>query len=96
MSELHLGIVMDPIDSITPAKDSSLAMLLEAQQRGWKISYFELDDLRISNGEARGSARSLSVKDNNNQWFKMGPAHDIALSELDVLLMRKDPPFDKE
>jgi len=96
MSELHLGIVMDPIDGITPAKDSSLAMLLEAQHRGWKISYFELHDLRISNGQARGSARSLSVKDDNNQWFNLGAAHDIALSEMDVLLMRKDPPFDME
>ena len=47
-------------------------MLLEAQHRGWKISYFELHDLRISNGQARGSARSLSVKDNNNQWFNIG------------------------
>jgi len=96
MSELHLGIVMDPINRITPAKDSSLTMLLEAQKRGWKISYFELGDLRITNGEARGKARSITVKDDNNQWFNLGKVVDIALADLDVLLMRKDPPFDME
>ncbi len=71
-------------------------MLLEAQKRGWKISYFELGDLRITNGEARGVARSLSVKDDDNQWFELGEPSDMSLSELDVILMRKDPPFDME
>jgi glutathione synthase len=96
MSELHLGIVMDPISRITPAKDSSLTMLLEAQKRGWRISYFELGDLRISNGEARGKARPITVKDDNNQWFELGQQTDMPLADLDVLLMRKDPPFDME
>jgi len=96
MSDVHLGIVMDPIQSITPAKDSSLAMLLAAQERGWKISYFELGDLRITNGEARGVATELSVKDSDDQWFSFGEKRDIALAELDVMLMRKDPPFDME
>jgi len=96
MSTIHLGVVMDPISGITPAKDSSLAMLLEAQSRGYKLSYLELGDLRITNGEARGVAREISVKDDSKQWFTLGEPNDIPLSELDVLLMRKDPPFDME
>jgi glutathione synthase len=96
MSNIHLGIVMDPIDAITPSKDSSLAMLLEAQERGWKISYFELGDLRIDNGQARGNARAIKLKDDYNQWFELGDVTDIALGELDIILMRKDPPFDME
>jgi len=96
MSTIHLGVVMDPISDITPAKDSSLAMLLEAQGRNYRLSYLELGDLRITNGEARGIARPVSVKDNDNQWFELGEPADIALSDLDVLLMRKDPPFDME
>ena len=96
MSDIHLGIVMDPIEGITPAKDSSLAMLLAAQERGWKISYFELGDLRIDNGEARGRGRPIEVKDDNNQWFVFGEVADMPLGELDAILMRKDPPFDME
>ncbi len=96
MSDIHLGIVMDPIDAITPAKDSSLAMLLAAQEKGWKISYFEMGDLRIDNGQARGRARPLQVKDDDNQWFEFGDVTDMPLGDLDVILMRKDPPFDME
>jgi len=96
MSAIHLGIVMDPIGDITPVKDSSLAMLLEAQKRGWQISYFELNDLTLRAGDAYGRARPLSVKDDEKQWFELGEPTEIALSELDVLLMRKDPPFDME
>jgi len=96
MSSIHLGVVMDPIAAITPAKDSTLAMLLEAQARGFRISYFELNDLRLAAGEPRGKARPVSVKDDNNQWFELGDPEDIALADLDVLLMRKGPPFDME
>ena len=91
-----LGIVMDPIESIKPWKDSSLAMLLEAQSRGWQIYYFELDDLFFDNGIAMGQFRRLSVQDDNDHWFDFGEAGNCRLGELDAILMRKDPPFDLE
>lgn len=96
MASLRIGIVMDPIDTIVPKKDSSLAMLLEAQDRGHEIVYFEQADLRISDGVARGDGRRLSVTDDPDEWFSLDPREDIALSDLDAILMRKDPPFDTE
>jgi len=93
---LQIGIVMDPIDSITPQKDSSLAMLLEAQRRAADIHYFEQSDLRIIGGKAIGRSRRLQVRDDNESWFEFGDASDIELGDLDAILMRKDPPFDME
>ena len=87
---------MDPIDSITPKKDSSLAMLLEADRRAAEIHYFEQADLRILAGDAIGRSRRLSVRDNDESWFEFGAASDIELGDLDAILMRKDPPFDME
>jgi len=93
---LRIGIVMDPIDTITPKKDSSLAMLLEAERRGAELHYFEQADLKLMAGNAIGRSRRLQVRDNNSTWFDLGPAQEVALGELDVILMRKDPPFDME
>ena len=93
---LRLGIVMDPIDSIIPKKDSSLAMLLEAQRRAAEIHYFEQSDLSILAGKAIGQSRRLTVRDNDNDWYEFGGCGEIALGDLDVILMRKDPPFDME
>jgi len=87
---------MDPIGEITPAKDSTLAMLLEAQARGHEIWYFRQGDLRLTDGESFGAARSLQVADDAERWFELGTATDMALADLDVILMRKDPPFDTE
>ena len=87
---------MDPIEAIKPWKDSSLAMLLEAQKRGWQIFYFELDDIFFDNGIATGRYRHLSVYDDNEHWFDYGDAGRCRLQELDAILMRKDPPFDLE
>jgi len=92
----RIGVVMDPIESITPKKDSSLAMLLEADRRGADIHYFEQSDLRIMAGEARGRSRLLRVRDDDDDWFEFGDAADVALGDLDAILMRKDPPFDME
>ena len=93
---LRVGVVMDPIRSITPKKDSSLAMLLEATRRNAEIHYFEQADLRILAGQALGRSRRLEVRDNNDAWFEFGSEQDITLGDLDVILMRKDPPFDME
>ena len=93
---LVAGVIMDPIGSIAPKKDSSLAMLLEAQRRGARILYFEQRDLRIERGVAFGTGRLLTVRDNNDDWFELGDAETVELGSLDVVLMRKDPPFDME
>jgi glutathione synthase len=93
---IHLGIVMDPIDKIKVSKDSSFAMLLAAQARGWTLWYMELNDLWLCDGEAYGEMRALQVRDDPNSWFTLGQPQNAPLSSLSVILMRKDPPFDLE
>jgi glutathione synthase len=93
---LRIGIIMDPIDSITPKKDSSLAMLLEAQRRAAEIHYFEQADLSMLAGKAIGQSRRMSVQDTADDWFEFGEKAEVALGDLDAILMRKDPPFDME
>jgi glutathione synthase len=93
---LKIGIVMDPIESITPKKDSSLAMLLEAERRGAEILSFGQSDLYMAEGNAMGRGTTLRVHDSESDWFEKGEQADIALGGLDVILMRKDPPFDME
>ncbi len=93
---LKIGIVMDPIQSITAKKDSSLAMLLEASRRDAEIHYFEQRDLRMLSGTAIGRSTRLNVRDDDDDWFDFGEQRDIELGDLDVILMRKDPPFDME
>ena len=93
---MKLGIVMDPIESITPYKDSSLAMLLEAERRGAELHYFRQGDLKLLGGRAIGHSRRLTVRDDNSSWYELGAASELELGELDVILMRKDPPFDME
>jgi len=87
---------MDPIESITPKKDSTLAMLLEAERRGAEIHYLRQANLKLLAGEAFGSSTILNVRDDLADWFTLGNEQEIALGELDVILMRKDPPFDME
>ena len=93
---IKLGIVMDPIASINIKKDSSFAMLLEAQRRGYEIHYMEMADLYLINGEARAHTRTLSVEQNYDKWYEFKSEQDLPLADLDVILMRKDPPFDTE
>ncbi|NCF72127.1 MAG: glutathione synthase [Gammaproteobacteria bacterium] len=93
---LKVGMVMDPIGSITPKKDSSLAMLLEASRRGAEIHYFEQQHLRMLSGKATGLSTRLTVRDDNDDWFDFGEQREVELGDLDVILMRKDPPFDME
>jgi glutathione synthase len=93
---LTIGIVMDPIDSITPYKDSSLAMLLEAGRRGAEIHYFEQKDVSLVSGTALGQSTLLQVRDDNDDWYTLGERQEVALGDLDAILMRKDPPFDME
>jgi glutathione synthase len=87
---------MDPISGITTYKDSTFAMLLEAQRRGHQIWYMEPSHLTISGGEALGHMRQLTVRDNSDDWFSLGESRNRELATLDFLLMRKDPPFDMD
>ncbi len=93
---IKLGVVMDPIGSIHFKKDSTLAMLLAAQARGWELCYLEQRDLYLREGSAYGRWRPLQVANDPQRWFELGDPVDRPLSELDVVLMRKDPPFDME
>ena len=83
-----LGVVMDPIESIQPKKDSTLAMLLAAQRRGWNLIYFRQQDLAIRDGAPLGQGAKLTVQDSPDSWFKLGETWEGALEELSVILMR--------
>ena len=93
---IRLGIVMDPIHAISYKKDSSLAMLLAAQKRGWELFYMEPQDLYLTDGQAMGSMRKLRVHADPEHWFDLAEPALAPLADLDVILMRKDPPFDDE
>jgi len=95
-SSLRLAVVMDPIDEIKFEKDSTLAMLLAAQARGWSLLYLEQSDLSMRDGVALGRARPLRVFKDPARWFELGEPSVERLGDVDVILMRKDPPFDME
>jgi glutathione synthase len=87
---------MDPIDEIKPAKDTTLAMLLAAQKRGWELWYAEQRDLWLRDGIPSGRVRPVSVRNDLEDWFTLDAAHTRPLADFPVILMRKDPPFDME
>lgn len=91
---IKIGVVMDPIDKITYKKDSTLAMLWEVQRRGWSLFYMEQGDLFVNEGKPYAECQSLKTFQNPEKWFELGEDQVVPLSELDVILMRKDPPFD--
>jgi glutathione synthase len=95
-SRVRLVVVMDPIGAIKPAKDSTLAILIAAQARGWQLFYAEQKDLWLRDGIAWGRLAPLKVADDPTSWFSLGEATAGRLGEFDVILMRKDPPFDTE
>ncbi len=93
---LKVGVVMDPIESINYKKDSTLAMLWAAQDRGWELFYMEQADLYLRDGISLGRMAPLTVARDPQNWFQRGEYSSCPLAELDVILMRKDPPFDNE
>ena len=93
---VRLGVVMDPIERIKPAKDTTLAMLLEAQRRGYALEYMTQGDLWVLEGRLGARMRSLQVRDDPDCWCALGPLREDDPAALDVILMRKDPPFDME
>jgi glutathione synthase len=94
--EKSLGIVMDPIQSINYLKDTSQSILLAAQRQGYRLFYMEQKDLFLENGLPFAEVQPLSVFDNPDCWYKLDNRSAVPLDEIDVILMRKDPPFDSE
>ncbi|MBW2731142.1 MAG: glutathione synthase [Deltaproteobacteria bacterium] len=91
-----IGVLMDPIGDITAYKDSTLAMLLEVQRRGWEPVVMTLSDVFVENGVCQGQYTRVEVRDDPDDWFTLGEPTTAPLHHLDALLMRKDPPFDME
>ncbi|SOC51545.1 glutathione synthase [Chromohalobacter canadensis] len=96
MSEraLKLGVVMDPIADIAYKKDTTLAMLWAAQERGWSLYYLEPEDLYLEGGRAMGRMRALEAYRDPEAWYRLDAPQAAPLAELDVILMRQDPPVD--
>lgn len=93
---IKVGVVMDPIAAISYKKDSTMAMLWAAADRGWSLYYLEPVDLSLVQGEPMGRMAPLEVFRDPEHWYELGEAQMRPLEELDVILMRKDPPFDNE
>ncbi len=93
-ARVRLVVVMDPIEAIKPAKDSTLAILLAAQARGWELFYTEQKDLYLRDGVAWAHLAPLQVFDDLRVWFTRGATLTAKLGDYDAILMRKDPPFD--
>lgn len=93
---VQFGMLMDPIDEINIKKDSSFALLLAAQSRGWDIFYIKPDALWLQNGVPYATLHTLKVKDDPEQWFTIQDTRSQPLEALDVLMMRKDPPFNMD
>jgi glutathione synthase len=94
--KIKLGVVMDPIGAIHFHKDSTLAMLLSAQARGWELYYMEQPDLFLQDARCLAKLGRLVVRNDENDWFSLSEPYTAPLDELDVVLMRKDPPVDME
>jgi len=93
---IKLGIISDPISGFNIKKDTGFAMMLEAQKRGFEIHYMEMNDLFLRGGQSFATSSVATVFDNTEKWYELQEKQTIALADLDVILMRKDPPFDTE
>ena len=93
---MKLAVVMDPIERIKPEKDGTLDLLLSAQSFGYELTRFHSEELKIIDGRPLGIGRSITVNDDVKNWFAYGTENELCLSDFDVILMRKDPPFDME
>ena len=96
MRPIILAVLMDDIASINPKKDSSFAMMLEAQSRDWAIYTFDIIDMFNLKGQVFANARKTFVTDSENDWYSCEEQKLLSLSNVDVIFMRKDPPFDMD
>lgn len=93
---MKLAMIMDPMASVKTYKDTSFRLLLEAQSRGYEVFYLEMQDLSIVLGEPMARAKPVTVKDQAENFYQFGDTIDCSLADFDVIMMRKDPPFDTE
>lgn len=93
---IKLGVIMDPIENINFVKDTTLGLLLAASTRGYSLMYMQQGDLFLDDGQPKALSQPLQVHANPDHWFDLGDTETINLGDLDVILMRKDPPFDNE
>ena len=84
---------MDPVENINIKKDSTFAMMLAAQKKDWAIHYIQPQDISVRDSKVHCLSRQIQVEDNADHWFDLQPANEHPMSDLDVVLMRKDPPF---
>lgn len=91
-----IGVVMDPIETINYKKDTTLGLLWAARDRGWSLFYMQQKDLYLAGGIARAKMRPLEVREDPTDYYSLGDAEDRDLNDLDIIFMRKDPPFDME
>jgi glutathione synthase len=91
-----VAVLMDPIEKMKIYKDSSFAMLLEAQRRGYALLYLTQNSLHIKNNRACALAQTLRVFDDPAHFYQLGAPTNIALGEIAIIFSRKDPPFDTQ
>ncbi|HEX5509713.1 MAG TPA: glutathione synthase [Pseudolabrys sp.] len=91
---LNVAVQMDPIERINVRGDSTLALLLEAQSRNHKLSYYTPDRLAQRDGRVFAAVQSLQVRDQVGDHFRLGEPRRTELTAFDVILLRQDPPFD--
>ena len=96
MQSITLAVLMDDIASINRKKDSSFAMMLEAQNRNWEIYTFDSFDMFHLKGQVFANVRKTFVNDSENNWYSCGEQELLSLSNIDIIFMRKDPPFDMD
>ena len=96
MKQIILAVLMDDISSIKPIKDSSFAMMLEAQKRGWEIFTFDTPDMFYEDGIVFANARKTLVRDSEQDWYECEDIEALPLNSIDIVFMRKDPPFDMD
>jgi len=92
----QIGFVMDPLASITPKKDSTLAMMLAVQARGWQACEIHVPDLALLDGRVTARMRTVTVQDDDHHWHDVTDVVEAPLTDLDAVIMRKDPPFDMD
>ena len=93
---MKFAFVLDPLERLKPYKDSSVAMMREAARRGHEIHALEAREMFIRDAAVRATSRRLSVSDDNGAWYRASDEQEVALAQFDLVLMRKDPPFDQE
>ena len=92
----NILFIMDPISSVNPKKDSTLAMIVAAQKKQWQIFYAEQKDLIVADGKPFVTRKPLSVDLSLTDWYSLGESETVSLNDMNVIMMRKDPPFDNE